>query len=67
MALFYEIIYENGKTLRYKIEDTPVAKIWVEVTKEYLENPNCRVYENQWYHGSYNLKKIKLNFESMDT
>jgi len=67
MALFYEIIYENGKTLRYKIEDTPVAKIWVEVTKEFLDNPNCRVYENQWYHGIYNLKKIKLVWNRMLT
>lgn len=65
MALFYDIIFQNGKTLKYKIEDNPVTKIWVQVTKEVLARPDCHVFENQWSHGFYSVAKVKLVWNRM--
>jgi len=65
MSLFYEIIFENGKTLKYKVEDNPVAEIWVRVTKEILARPDCHVFENQWSHGFYDETKVNIVWNRM--
>jgi len=65
VALIYEIIFENGKTLKYKVEDNPVAEIWVRATKEMLARPDCHVFENQWSHVFYDETKIKFVWNRM--
>jgi hypothetical protein len=60
--VYYDIDFTDRvstETIRYKIVDTPVSRMWLDRVRWHLALPNCRVFENQWIVTPPTLKAIE--------
>ena len=65
---FYEIDFSDGvrtQTLRYKIENNPVSRIWLDQVRLSLTMPNCHIASNQFATTFTSVEKIEVLWATM--
>lgn len=68
LNIYYEIDFANNnqkETLRYKIADTPVSRIWLDRVRWHLALPDCHIFNNQWKTTYPSIEKIQKLWRSM--